>query len=291
MKVFVLSPHSYCEGVVKAFLIAKKAKREHPSSKIYLLGSLVHNEDATNQLVKDGFALIDERKENLSESLGKIPDGSVVVFSAHGHPKQYEKKAKEKNLIVYDATCEFVKKNLDTIDYFTHNQKDIIFLGEKNHLEAVAALSYGDKVHLMDSKRLNDFDFSKINDFAPTFITQTTMSEDEVRETGKYILAHKPATFIIDGRCESTKRRQFNFYLAPKEADLIVVLGSLASNNTMKLVSIGKESHPEARVFRATNLDELKKYNLSKFHYAILATGASTSPNVFNDCLNYLKKI
>ncbi len=291
MKIFTLEPHSYCEGVTKAFLLARKAKKEHPDQRIYLLGSLVHNEDAVNELTKDGFILIDERKEDLCSSLNAIPVGSIVIFSAHGHPEIYDEIAKNKQLIVYDATCSKVKKNLDAIAYFVHAGREVIFLGERLHLEAVAALSYGDKVHFLDAKRLSEFDFSLVKDKAPAFLTQTTMSEDDVREAGKMILSKIPAAFIMDGRCESTKKRQFNFYLAPKEADVIVVLGSITSNNTMKLVSIAKESHPDARVFRARNLEELQKFNLSTYHYAILASGASTSPSVYNACLEYLKNL
>lgn len=289
MKVFCLEPHSYCEGVTHAFLLAKRAKKEHPDKEIYLLGSLVHNEEAISNLLNEGFHLIDERKEDLKEALTKLNKDDVIVFSAHGHPAIYDDIAKEKGLIVYDATCDKVKNNLDTIRYFVHAGREVIFLGEKDHLEAVASLSIDDKVHFLNAKDIRSFTFSEVKDKAPAFISQTTMSEDEVRECSRYVLEHIPAAFIIDGRCDSTKKRQFNLRLAPFSADCVVILGSKNSNNTMKLVSIAKESHPDARIFRAMNLEELQKFNLKPYHYCILGSGASTSPKDYNECLDYLK--
>lgn len=291
MKVYRCEPHSYCEGVIKAFLLAKKAKKENPGKSIYLLGSLVHNEEAIKELTEEGFILLDEREGDLLSLLQSVPESSVLVFSAHGHPSFFDECAKKKKMIVYDATCEKVKKNLETISYFIHAGREVIFLGEPKHLEANAALSIGEKVHLLDPKKMNEFPFEKVKDKAPAFLSQTTMGEEEVRLGGKFVLDHIPATFVIDGRCESTKRRQFALRLAPSESDLIVVLGSKSSNNTMKLVSIAKESHPDARVFRALDLEELQKFNLSHYSYCILASGASTSPKVYDECFHYLESI
>ncbi len=291
MKVYSAEPHSYCSGVVNAFLLAKKAKKENPNKDIYLLGSLVHNEEAIKELKEEGFILLDEREKDLLSSLSELPIGSVVVFSAHGHPATYEDVAKERELKVYDASCEKVKKNLEAIAYFLHAGREVIFLGEKGHQEAVASLSVGEKVFFLDSKRLNEFDFSLVKDKAPAFLCQTTMGEEEVRAASRLVLDHIPGAFILDSRCESTKKRQFALRLAPKEADLIVILGSLTSNNTMKLVSIAKDSHPDARVIRALDLDELKKRDLRPYHYCILASGASTSPRVYKECLDYLSSL
>lgn len=291
MKIYCVEPHSYCEGVVKAFLLAKKAKKENPGKDIYLLGSLVHNEEAVKALQKEGFTLIDERENDLLAALKSLKEGSIVVFSAHGHPSIYEKIAEERKLIIYDATCEKVKKNMEAISYFLHAGREVIYLGEKNHLEALAALSLGDKVHFLDAKRMNEFAFEEVKDKAPAFICQTTMGEEEVRNASRFVSSHIEGAFVMDGRCGSTKRRQFALFLAPREADLIVVLGSKSSNNTMKLISIAKESHPDARVYRALNLEELKKFNLKPYTYGILISGASTSPEVYNDCLEYLKSL
>lgn len=289
MKVFCLEPHSYCEGVTRAFLLAKRAKKENPDKEIYLLGSLVHNEEAIAALLNEGFHLIDERNMDLAESMKKLNPGDVVIFSAHGHPSNYDDLAKERDLIVYDATCDKVKKNLDAIRYFIHAGREVIFLGEKGHLEAIASLSIGEKVHFLNAKDIRSFDFSLVKDKAPAFLSQTTMSEDEVRECSRFVLEHIPAAFIMDGRCESTKKRQFNLRLAPFSADSVVILGSKTSNNTMKLVAIAKESHPDARIFRALDLNELQRFNLKPYHYCILASGASTSPKDYNECLAYLQ--
>ena len=291
MKVYCCEPHSYCSGVVRAFLLAKKAKKENPGKDVYLLGSLVHNEEAIKELQKEGLFLLDERKSDLFSSLKQIPDGSVLLFSAHGHPECYDELAKEKNLIVYDATCEKVKKNLEAIAYFLHAGREVIFLGEKGHQEANASISIGEKVYFMDSKRINEFPYETIKDKAPAFLCQTTMGDEEVRLASKSLREKIPGVYIIDSRCESTKKRQFALRLAPKEADVIVILGSISSNNTMKLLSIAKDSHPEARIFRVLDLEELKKKDLRPYSYSLLSSGASTSPKVYQECLSYLESL
>ncbi len=291
MKVYCLEPHSYCSGVTSAFLLAKKAKKENPGKKICLLGSLVHNEAAIKELEEEGFLLLDERKGDLLTALKGLEEGTIVVFSAHGHPSAYEEIAKEKGLIVYDATCEKVKKNLEAIAYFLRAGREVVFLGEKGHQEAIASTSLGEKVFFLDEKKMNEFPFEQIKDKAPAFLAQTTMGEEEVRKASHLLLSKIPGAYILDSRCESTKKRQFSLLLAPKEADAIIVLGSQNSNNTMKLVSIAKESHPDARVFRALDLEELKKRDLSPYSYCILASGASTSPKDYDECLAYLRSL
>lgn len=290
VKVIKIEPHSYCQGVVKAFLIAKKAKERFPSKPIYLLGSLVHNEAAIKTLLDEGFIILDERDADLKDALEKIPSGSVVIFSAHGHPESYSRIASEKGLLALDASCQKVKENLERIKSYLSLGREIVYLGEKGHLEAKAALSFGDKVHFLDAKDLESFDFASLKDLAPVLITQTTLSDEEVNIGSAFLLSKVPSAFTIDTRCDSTKKRQLAIISVGIEADLFVILGSLTSNNTMELVHLARSSHPEARIIRALDLAELKKFDLHKNHVAALSSGASTSPETYNECLEYLER-
>jgi 4-hydroxy-3-methylbut-2-enyl diphosphate reductase len=292
MKVIKIEPHSYCEGVTRAFALALKSKKEHPDSPVYLLGSLVHNEDAVAELLEKGFHLIDEKKENLREALLSLPEDSYLIFSAHGHPEEYEKIAEDRHLRIIDATCPFVSQNMQKGKALLSSGREIIYLGEKGHLEAEAFLSLDpSRVFLLDPASLSSFDYSLIKDKAPGFICQTTMGSEEVAKATAEVYKHIPALFFLDGRCPSTKKRQQAIVIAPFEADLFVILGSLSSNNTMKLVHLAKESHPNARIIRAIDLNELKKFNLKQNHIAILASGASTSPSAYKACLEYLESL
>lgn len=291
MKVIKIEPHSYCEGVTRAFLIAKKAKERFPDAPIYLLGSLVHNEKAVESLLHDGFRIIDERNGDLKDELKDLPDASIVIFSAHGHPEEYDEIAKEKKIVAIDASCPKVLENLKRIKSYLSLGREIVYLGEKGHLEAKAALSFGPKVHFLDAKNLDSFAFESLSDPAPILLTQTTLSDEEVNKGSAFLLSKKPASFIIDTRCDSTKKRQFAILSAPFEADLFVILGSLSSNNTMELVHLARQSHPEARIIRALDINELKKFDLKRNHICALASGASTSPSAYDECLKYLESL
>jgi 4-hydroxy-3-methylbut-2-enyl diphosphate reductase len=291
MKIYHIEPHSYCEGVLKAFITARKAKKEHPDSPIHLLGSLVHNDEAVEELTSEGFILIDERKNDLEKALKELPEHSVVVFSAHGHPTCFDEIAKEKGFITYDATCHYVSSNLEMAASFVEKGHDIIYLGEKGHLEAISLCSISSHVHLLDNQSLETFDWKAINDPSPIFLSQTTMAGEEVRTASKLVLEHFPASFLLDGRCPSTKKRQQEITLAPSQIDLFIILGSNYSNNTMKLVHLAKESHPDARIILASDLAALKKFDLKRNHYCALASGASTSPNVYATVAAYLEAL
>lgn len=292
MKVIKIEPHSYCEGVTKAFLLAKKSKKEHPDSPIYLLGSLVHNEDAVKELTEEGFHLIDEKKQDLEAALEALPEDSYVILSAHGHPECYEGIAERRRLRLIDATCKYVQENLEKGKTLLKAGREIVYLGEKGHLEAEAFLSLSpEHIFLLEPTALGSFDYSKVHDKAPAFLSQTTMGSEEVREATAELFKHIPASFFMDGRCPSTKKRQQEISLSEKEADLFVILGSLTSNNTMKLVHLAKESHPNSRIIRALDLAELKKFDLHKNHLCVLASGASTSPKAYNECLSYLESL
>lgn len=93
MEVLIVNPHGYCQGVFRALKIAMQAKRDHPGAPIYLLGMIVHNEVATRGLEREGFRVLDEKKAPLIEQLRALEKGDVVVFSAHGHPKAFDRLA------------------------------------------------------------------------------------------------------------------------------------------------------------------------------------------------------
>lgn len=288
MEVVVGHPISYCEGVTKAFILAKSVGKKHAVCPIYLVGSLVHNEIAVQELTSDNFIILDERNGDLIEQMSRIPDGSIVIYSAHGHPREmYDSLAKKKKFIVYDSTCSYVDENENKIRKYSFLGKDILYFGLKNHLEAKSITSIPN-VYILDAQNYKDFDFDKLNDKSPILICQTTMEENETNEMLDFVKGKIPNVQFIGGRCQSTIDRQRNIAFAPKECDLFVILGSSTSNNTMKLVQIAKEAHPKAQVIRVLNLEELKKQNIKKGQICFLATGASTSPQTFNECREYL---
>jgi 4-hydroxy-3-methylbut-2-enyl diphosphate reductase len=290
MLVSILSPYGFCEGVVKALQTAQKARSEHPSSPIFLLGALVHNEPVIAELRREGFVICDEKKRPLSEWIASLEEGSVVVFSAHGHDPKFDVIAKQKHLVVYDATCRFVLDNASLIRMELAQGNDVIYIGEPNHSESAAALAISpEKIHLYSSGA--PFDFGVVQSQTPLVISQTTMSAQDVLSAETVLKTKFPKAKFADKRCFSTERRQEAVLNAPKDMDLFVIMGSKASNNTGKLVDIATKAFPKAEVIRILDLAELKTIGLTGYKKAVLASGASTSPSDFESVYHYIKSI
>lgn len=281
MEVYEVKPYGYCLGVLEAMSLAKKAREENPSLPCFVLGMLVHNEDAVKELSESGLKVLDERKGNLKDQLEDIPDGSVVIFSAHGHPYQYDEIAKRKDLIVYDATCRFVKENLD---FASFQSKPIIYIGVRNHLESMAFLANVPDSIFYDVST-GACDFNKLTS-SPIVLSQTTLSFSELEKAHGEILKRYPDAEFGKERCFSTSQRQYALTKIEEDCDVIIVLGSELSNNSRKLYEIGKNMG--LPTFLCLGLEEMKKLDLSDYKKAALASGASTSLSTYKECKEYL---
>ena len=254
------------------------------------MGVLVHNESVIAQLRQEGFIICDEKERPLGEWIASLKEASVVVFSAHGHDPKFDATARQKHLVVYDATCRFVFDNASLIRKELAQGREVIYIGEPNHSESAAALAINpDKIHLYSSEK--SFDFESLKSKAPLVISQTTMSGQDILSAEAKIKKKFPKAEFADKRCFSTERRQEAVLKAPQDIDLFVIMGSKASNNTGKLVEIATKAFPKAQIKRVLNLDELKTIKLTGFKKAVLASGASTSPSDFESVFHYLESI
>lgn len=287
MQVTCVYPMGYCEGVQKAISLAIKAKGEHPNQDVYLLGGLIHNQATMDELSKRGLILLDERKTPLKKSLESLKEGDVVVFSAHGHDKKLDEIAKNKGIICYDATCSYVEDNLREANRIK-GSFPIIYIGSKGHAESEAFLSNCPEAHFYDLK--GDALLSKPEDgSAPHIICQTTISYPELYGAFNKIRELYPEAVIGKERCNATSLRQEGIRKLDSKVDVIIVLGSVYSNNSTKLFEIAKSRGFEAHLCR--DLAEVKALDLSAKKNAALASGASTSTEVYKQVLEYLKSL
>ena len=284
MLVHVVSPNGYCKGVQRAMEIAYSAAKEHPDRPVFLLGMLVHNEDAIASLEQAGLTVLDEAKAPLDQQLSSIPKGAVVVYSAHGHPKRYENIAKQRDLIVYDATCPFVNDNLRS---FFQAEKPVIYLGVRGHLEAEAFRENADGAYFFDVKTMKADALP--SDKEAEAIAQTTLSDSEIEKALESLKASIPSLRLRKGTCYSTTLRQKAMRSLPKDVDVVLVLGSPRSNNSAKLKEIAESQGYETHF--VLNVEELKRIDLSGKRKAALASGASTSPEAMEAALAYLESL
>lgn len=285
MQVVKINPHGFCQGVQNALDLAYKAKKENPKKTVYLLGLLVHNEEVISSLTNDGFVVLDETTASLYELLNQIPNGQVLLFSAHGHPEELDKLALEKSLIVYDASCPFVQANLKLAKQKAATSP-IIYIGSKGHLECSSFLANCPQAHFYDVKRDElDSPVSK----NPYVISQTTLSGEELSKAHKFLRKAYPNLELGPERCLATRQRQQAIVDVPKTCDVTIILGSKRSNNSQKLFEIALSEGQDAHL--VLNLEQLKKIDLKEKKKAALSSGASTSQQTYDACLAYLENL
>ena len=288
MKVTLFEPKGYCAGVTNAIKIAYEVKKEHRDVPVYILGMLVHNQIVIDELEKAGITTLYRHSISDEALLESLPDGSVIIFSAHGHKKNLDELALEKHFVVYDATCPRVKHNLLIIEQELKNKHQIIYVGHNNHPEALAALSLSENVFFYDIK--GSFDYKRVKDKSPLVINQTTLNTKELKDIYIDIIVHKPKARIENEICATTRLRQEALIELEEDVDLIVVVGDKASSNTNRLLEIASSSHPEVKSLLVSSLEEIKKIDLP-FKHAVISSGASTPLSEIDLIVSYLKSL
>ena len=276
-------PSGYCKGVVNAILLAKKTRQENPNERIYVLGMLVHNSFVSKELEELGIITLDDTNKSKSELLDEINDG-IVIFTAHGISENIKQKAISKGLKYVDATCVDVLKTQNIIKDYIEKGYDIIYFGKAKHPEAEAVISISDKIHLVTNMdELNSLNLS--ND--RVFLTnQTTMSYMELADLIDRAKQIYPNIIVEKEICNATSSRQLAITNLTN-CDLLYVVGDLKSNNTNKLVDIGKKQGIK-KVLLIQNFKDINNDDLKDVNNIYVTAGASTPPALIDEVINYL---
>ena len=287
MEVHVVNPHGYCQGVHAAIAIALKAKEDYPDRDVYMLGLLVHNEETMEYLSAKGLIPLDETEKPILDHILDRKKGDVVVFSAHGHPAAYEDLARDKGLIVVDATCRYVQENLLAA---LSSPPPIIYLGVAGHLESEAFLANCPDANFYDVKGGRcDLLRAKGQGKDPLVVTQTTLSGEEIDAAMGEIRKIFPNARLLKSRCLATQMRQDAMAHIPEDVDAVIVLGSNRSNNSLKLAEIAKAQGFTTHL--CLGLEQVKSLDLRKTRKLALSSGASTSNQTFQEVLSYLRSV
>ncbi len=268
MKITRAYPIGFCKGVNLAVQKVYEVIETYPHLPIYCIGQIVHNDIVNQDFVKKGVKILTVNKE---EAIDSISQG-VVIFSAHGTNPLLIQKAKEKNLIVIDTTCFYVKKEMQVILKYIKKQYDIIYIGKKNHPEAQAICSLSSHIYLIenlqDAKQLH-LENKKI------FLTnQTTISILDLKEIFEYFKKIYPSIIFGDELCSSTRLRQEAILSLNKNVDGIIIVGDKHSNNCTNLYLLAqKKKIPSIMI---SNEKELDMHWLKNKQHIVLFSGAST---------------
>ncbi|MCA9471384.1 MAG: 4-hydroxy-3-methylbut-2-enyl diphosphate reductase [Nitrospirales bacterium] len=233
MKIYLADPRGFCAGVDRAIEIVDLSLKTY-GAPIYVRHEIVHSRHVVNSLREKGAVFVEE--------LDEVPDGAIVIFSAHGVAKSVWEEANRRNLKVIDATCPLVIKVHNEVNRDYTNEYELILIGHSGHPEVVGTLGQvPDKFHLVSS--VEDVERLIVeNPNHLSYVTQTTLSVDECRDIVEALNRRFPG---IKGPhqediCYATQNRQNAVKELAKHVDVILVIGSPNSSNSNRLKELGE---------------------------------------------------
>ncbi len=245
MEVLLANPRGFCAGVDRAIEIVERALNLF-GAPIYVRHEVVHNKFVVNDLRNKGAVFVDE--------LNEVPDGSTVIFSAHGVSKAVQQEAANRDVKVFDATCPLVTKVHLEVARNCKDGLDTILIGHKGHPEVEGTMGQydetnGGQIHLVEN--MDDVTKLNVKDNDKTaFVTQTTLSVDDTRDIIDALRDRFPK--IIgpkkDDICYATQNRQDAVKILVEKCDLLLVIGSKASSNSSRLREIADKQGVEAHL-------------------------------------------
>jgi 4-hydroxy-3-methylbut-2-enyl diphosphate reductase len=235
--VLLAQPRGFCAGVERAIETVERAIAKH-GPPVYVRHEIVHNRHVVDGLRTKGAVFVEE--------LGEIPDGAVAIFSAHGVARSVETEAKRRGLATIDATCPLVKKVHLEGQRYAAQGRDVVLIGHQGHPEVVGTLGQiPGTVHLVRSAA--DVATLRVTDPARVaYVSQTTLSVDETRETAGALRARFPAIVGPDTRdiCYATQNRQMAVRALARLVDAVIVVGGTNSSNSTRLRELAAEYVP-----------------------------------------------
>ena len=285
MQIRLANTRGFCAGVDRAIEIVKKVL-EQQGPPVYVKHEVVHNKTVVEELKELGAIFV--------EDVGDIPEGEVVIYSAHGISKAVEIESKNRNLDIYDATCPLVSKVHAEVNTYAKMGYHCILIGHKNHPEVEGTMgqfdtSYGGTITLIeDISDVEKLKFSESSKVA--FVTQTTLSVDDTQELKDSLINKFPD--IIgpkkDDICYATQNRQDAVKQLALESDLVIVIGSENSSNSNRLREITERSGVKA--YLIDSVGDLPAECLEGKKRIGLTSGASAPEHLVSEVIDTLTK-
>ena len=279
-KVLLAAPRGYCAGVDRAVIAVEKALERY-GAPVYVRKQIVHNVHVVTELEQAGAIFVDEVDE--------VPTGAHIVFSAHGVSPAVVAAASDRGLQAIDATCPLVTKVHREAVRFARDDFEILLIGHEGHEEVEGTAGEAPE-HITIVNGPDDVDTVVVND--PTkvvWLSQTTLSVDETMETvrrlrERFPLLQDPPS---DDICYATQNRQVAIKKVAADADLVIVVGSANSSNSVRLVEVALEYGAKA-AYRVDYAHEVKQEWLDGVRTVGVTSGASVPEVLVEELLEDL---
>jgi 4-hydroxy-3-methylbut-2-en-1-yl diphosphate reductase len=280
-KIILLSPRGFCAGVVRAIDVVKIALELY-GAPIYVRKEIVHNRHVVDELRDAGAIFVEE--------LAEAPAGSRVIFSAHGVSPAVRKEAVERQLDVIDATCPLVTKvHLEAVKYARHGYT-IILIGHRQHDEVVGTLGEAPQSTVL-VETIEEVESLRVPDPDKTvYLTQTTLSLDETRDIVAALRKKFPAIKSPPAQdiCYATENRQLGVKAVVPITDVLLVVGSRNSSNSLRLVEVCRQSDVPAYL-----IDDYRQIDpawLRSSSTVAVTAGASAPENLVQELIISLRR-
>src|SRR5689334_3959573 len=278
--VLLAAPRGYCAGVDRAVITVEKALDLY-GAPVYVRKQIVHNKHVVSDLESRGAVFVEE--------LDEVPEGATVVFSAHGVSPVVHEQAQERGLKTIDATCPLVTKVHHEAKRFAGDDYDILLIGHAGH-EEVEGTSGEAPDHIQLVQGPADVASIVVRDPAKVaWLSQTTLSVDETLETVDAIRRRFPELLDppSDDICYATQNRQLAVKEIAHDADLVIVVGSANSSNSVRLAEVALEAGAKA-AHRVDDADEIDDAWLEGVDKVSVTSGASVPEALVDGVLGYL---
>ncbi len=279
-KVLLAAPRGYCAGVDRAVITVEKALDLY-GAPVYVRKEIVHNKHVVSTLEARGAIFVSETDQ--------VPEGALVIFSAHGVSPAVHQAAAARNLKTIDATCPLVTKVHHEVKRFASEDYDILLIGHHGHEEVegtsgeapdnvfvIDTIADVDGIHLREGKKL-------------IWLSQTTLSVDETISTVRQLKDRFPQLQDppSDDICYATQNRQVAIKEIAPRSDLVLVVGSVNSSNSVRLVEVSKEYGAKA-AYLIDYAAEAKDEWLEGVQTVGVSSGASVPEILVKDLLAWL---
>ncbi|HEX2468565.1 MAG TPA: 4-hydroxy-3-methylbut-2-enyl diphosphate reductase [Solirubrobacterales bacterium] len=280
-RVLLAAPRGYCAGVDRAVQAVEQALELY-GPPVYVRKEIVHNKHVVSQLAERGAIFVDQETE--------VPEGELVVFSAHGVAPTVHANAAARRLRTIDATCPLVTKVHVEARKFAEQGYTIVLIGHEGHEEVEGTTGEApDNIVLVQTE--DDVDRLEVPDpDRVAYITQTTLSVDETSQIIARLRERFPNVVSpkSDDICYATTNRQIAVKQLARECDLVLVIGSTNSSNSQRLVDVTREQGTEAHLI--DNAPQVREEWLDRVETVGITSGASAPEELVAELVSFLRE-
>ena len=277
MKIIIADNAGFCFGVKRAINMTEE-ELSKSSNNIYSYGPLIHNPQVVKEYEEQGLKSI--------AKISEIKEGRIIVRS-HGIPKATEELIKDKELILIDCTCPYVKSVHKRVEDFYNKGYNIVIIGDSSHAEVIGINGYcnNEAIIINDIEEIKDISLmDKI-----CVVSQTTNTKEKFLEISNAIKEKAQTVEIFNTICNATTVRQNSTAEVAKQVEAMIVIGGYKSSNTIKLYEISRRHCKN--VFHIETIEELSLQKISKFNTIGITAGASTPDWIIKEAVKAMDNL